>query len=301
MEVGGWVVGALGLPWEKARDAAIEGVNDAVTPTGRIPQAKRASDAAFEVAWSAAPEDEKKDKFWKLGREAAAYAAAGLVVRDRLEPEHLRALYAPFAEVVPMENLGGLPRFVASTTVGAESPMSGDPNNDQVQRFFSEMEGLSADAWGEVVHHAFHVAEAPIYNGASQRLVTLIRDSGRAGQAMAADLQMLDAINAASGLQQLDAKYRDDQRLLDAAGNATKAMIFRELLTQEEFATLLYPFDMVLKPELRELSQKVAAPSRGCMARLGSVSPLDSSSCAYGAHRADPKLWRWAPGAGLRR
>jgi hypothetical protein len=150
--------------------------------------------------------------------------------------------------------------------------MSGDPNSDQVERFLSDLKGLPADAWGEVRHHAAHVAGAPMYARVSDRLVALIRAiPGRVGEAMAADLQTLEAINASPGLQQLDETYRDDERLLAAATNATKAIIFRELLTGEEFATLLYPFDMVLKPELRELSRKVTTPSRGCMRGAGLI------------------------------
>lgn len=136
-----------------------------------------------------------------------------------------------------------------------------EPSSEKVERFLSDVKGLSEGAWNEVVQHAAHVARAPVYAQASERLVASIRESNRAPEAMAADLQAIEAINAAPGLDPIR-MYREDDRLLDAATNATKALVFRDIMAREDFEILRYPFDMVLDPKLRAAFQSVASGAR---------------------------------------
>jgi hypothetical protein len=136
-----------------------------------------------------------------------------------------------------------------------------EPSGEQVDRFLSDVKRLSEGAWNEVVHHAAHVARAPVYAQASERLVVLIRESGRVPEAMTADVQALEALNTAPGLQQIDpiGMHRRDERLFDAVTNATKALVFQDIMAREDFEILRYPFDMVLDAKLREAFQSIAS------------------------------------------
>jgi hypothetical protein len=98
-------------------------------------------------------------------------------------------------------------------------------------------------------------------------------EAHRATAAAQAEFTTVQAVDNFPGLLQWDLsgnyKGEEEQPIASAAANASQAIVMRDLLSPDDVATLMYPFYMVLKPELRGLSQKAATPSRGCMAAAG--------------------------------
>jgi hypothetical protein len=155
--------------------------------------------------------------------------------------------------------------------------MSGDygPNNDQVERFLSDLKGLPANAWGEVAHHAAHALRTPMYQQALDRMTRAIIESDRVTAALQAEFRTVHEVDNFPGLLQWDLsgnyKGEEEQPIASAAANASQPIVMRDLLPPDDVATLLYPFDMVLKPELRGLSRKAATSGRGCMPAAGLI------------------------------
>jgi hypothetical protein len=89
--------------WDAAWRASRHAAWDAAWRASRNAARSAAWDAAWDAAWRAA-RNASRSAAWNAVRDAAGDAAAAMVVKDLIIPEHFDALYSPWASVMEKES-----------------------------------------------------------------------------------------------------------------------------------------------------------------------------------------------------